>query len=135
MATAVLDRPVFPRLPDRDYTREEIALIEEQASTSLRAFRQSVRVLVVRTIRRYTPVRSGALRDSTRVTFRGDAIIIHQLFYGEFVNFGTRYIPARRYLERAMLSIAATLRRMINESGHTLYGAFAWNRIVWRSGV
>ena len=56
-------------------------------------------------IRKYTPVRTGDLRDSLKVLpplerpdyIRGE---ITMLYYGEYVNYGTRYITPRRFIEK-----------------------------------
>lgn len=56
-------------------------------------------------IRKYTPVRTGALKKSLTVLpplerpdyIRGE---ITMLYYGEYVNDGTRYIEPQRFIQK-----------------------------------
>ena len=68
----------------------------------LRAAQNEARPLIRRAVARNTPRKSGDLMNSTQVAFTGTEGRIVQRFYGEFVNFGTRRIAARRYIEKTV---------------------------------
>jgi len=102
-----------------------MALTEAQEAARkkrvMRGAQNVVRRLVIAVVEDNTPIKSGALQASTHVTFRGRICTITQLFYGKFVEFGTRFITPRRFIQRALrqLQFNPQLRAIQRELGIT----------------
>lgn len=70
--------------------------------------------LVLNTLRKNTPVRTGRLRDSeTRQVIGRQAIVRTNTGYGLYVERGTRYFTGRFYAERTLNEVSPKLGELI----------------------
>lgn len=70
--------------------------------------------LVLNTLRKNTPVRTGRLRDSeTRQVIGRQGIVRTNTGYGLYVERGTRYFIGRFYAERTLNEVAPKLNDLI----------------------
>lgn len=76
-----------------------------QKKRDLRTAQARIKTLVQISVEQNTPVKTGALRISTHLRIRGVKVYIEQKYYGLFVNFGTRYITARKFIQRAIRQV------------------------------
>lgn len=95
---------------------------EQEALRRRRVLRKAhnlIKRLAFAAVEATTPVRTGALRASTAISFRGNTCTVRQLFYGKFLEFGTRFIEARRFMEKAIrqLKNSAQVRAIERELG------------------
>ena len=72
--------------------------------------------LVLNTLRKNTPVRTGRLRDSETREVRGrQALVRTNTGYGLYVERGTRYFTGRFYAERTLNEVSPKIRDLITQ--------------------
>lgn len=84
-------------------------------------------------IKAATPVRTGKLRRGWRIDANGD--LVNRVDYAEFVEFGTRKMSARHFVQKAMGALlkSVTVRLLLQtKEGEKLLNAITLN--VQRSG-